>query len=95
MHAAHTHTHTLPNKSMPKCHVAVVTEHEGLAEIELSNAGLQWLIILMNSPSLSLKKSAVSELADVLFLPLLSASRDCSLHPPFSIHTHACSTQYI
>ena len=57
---------------MLKCHVTVVTEHEELAEIEVANAGIQWLIILMNS--LSLRKSAVSELADILFLPLFSSS---------------------
>ncbi len=63
------YTRTLPNKSMMKCHVAVVTEHEELTEIELSNARLQWLVILMNSPSPSLRKSAVSELAHILLLP--------------------------
>lgn len=79
---------------MLKCHVAVVTVHEGLAEIKLSNAGLQWLVILMNSPSLTLRKSAVSELADIPLLPLFSAARDCSLHPAFCIHTytHAAET---
>lgn len=32
-----------------KCHVTAVIEHEELAEIELCNAGSQWLLILMNS----------------------------------------------
>lgn len=77
---------------MLKCHVAVVTEHEGLTETELPNAGLHWLISLMNFPSLSLRKSAVSELADLLLLPLSSAARDRSLHPRYAcIHTHTCS----
>lgn len=68
-HNKHTgllHTQTHSNKSMPKCHVTVFTEHEELDETELSNAGLQWLTILM--------KSAVSELADVLFLPLFNST---------------------
>lgn len=44
-----THTHALPNKCTLKCHVTAVIEHEELAEIELCNAGSQWLLILMNS----------------------------------------------
>lgn len=83
-----TFTHMLPNKSMSKCHVAVVTEHEWLPKPEPPHAGLQWLMSLMNSSSLSLRKSAVSELADILLLPLLSAARDCSLHLLFCVRTH-------
>lgn len=39
-HAAHTHT--LVNKSILKCHVVVVTLHEGPAKTESPNTGLQW-----------------------------------------------------
>jgi len=71
---------------MPKCHVAVVTAHEGPGSL---GRGLRFLVILMNS--LSRRKSAVSELADTLLVLLLllllllpSAVRDRSLHPPFA-----------
>lgn len=41
----HKHTQRLPNGCVQERHVAVVRENE----IELSNAGLRWLVSLMNS----------------------------------------------
>lgn len=83
-------THTLqprthcPTNPILKCHGAVVTERGSPPVTERPNAGLQWLTSLMNFPSLSPRKSAVSELAAILLLlPLLSGARDCSLHPHF------------
>lgn len=93
-----TNTHWLANKSVLKCHVATVTEHEGLAEIELSNSRLHWLVIVTNFPPRWLRKSAVSELADSPLPPTLLSGHvtACSilrLHAYTHVHKEASLTR--